>query len=128
MLLSHEDEDNSYHPYWYARVIGIFHINVNHRGPKLRTPHVQRIEFLYVWWFGQDLEHAAGWSTRSLYRVGFLPPDSPDAFEFVDPFDIICGVHMIPAFAYGKSGELGKSIAQRHDDEGEDWLYYYVGM
>ena len=41
---------------------------------------------------------------------------------------IIRSVHMIPAFAYGKSGELGKLIAQRRDDDGEYWLYYYVGM
>ena len=128
MLLSHENEGDSYHPYWYACVIGIFHINVSHRGPRSRTPHVQKIEFLYVRWFGRHLAHAAGWSACHLHRVGFLPPDSPDAFEFIDPFDIIRGVHMIPAFAYGKSGELGKSIALRHDDDGEDWLYYYVGM
>ena len=29
MLLSHEDKnDDNWHPYWYARVIGIFHANV----------------------------------------------------------------------------------------------------
>jgi hypothetical protein len=119
MLLSHEDEGDSYHPYWYACVLGIFHVNVKHSGPNSRTPHVQKLELLLVRWFGRDLGHVAGWSARRLHRVGFLPADSPGAFEFIDPNDIIRGVHMIPAFAYGKLSELV-------DDE--DWLFYYVGM
>jgi hypothetical protein len=28
MLLSHEDDTSDPHPYWYARVIGVFHIFV----------------------------------------------------------------------------------------------------
>jgi hypothetical protein len=74
--------------------------------------------------------HAAGWSARRLYRVGFLSADSPGAFEFIDPFDIIRGVHMIPAFAHGKLDELETSVAGRRADDNEDtdWLYYYVGM
>ena len=118
MLLSHEDECDSY---WYARVLGIFHVNVKHSRLCSRTPHVQKIELLYVQWFGQDLAHVGGWSACHLHRVGFLSADSPGTFKFIDPFDIICGVHMIPAFAHGTIGE--------HDDNNnEDWLYYYVGM
>lgn len=124
MLLSHEDG----HPYCYACVLGIFHVNINHRGPSSRTPHVQKIEFLFVRRFSQDLAHAAGWSARRLHRVGFVPPDSPGAFEFIDPFDIIRGVHMIPAFSHGIIDELGKSVARRPADDDEDWEYYYVGM
>lgn len=128
MLLSHEDEGDSYHPYWYARVLGIFHVNIIHTGQNSRIPHVQRVEFLFIRWFGRDLGHEGGWSARRLHRVGFLSADSPGAFEFIDPFDIIRGVHMIPGFAYGKISELGKSVAQRPANDDEDWLYYYVGM
>ena len=46
------------------------------------------------WWFGQDLGHSGGWSTHHLHRVGFLSVDSRGAFEFINPFDIICGVHV----------------------------------
>jgi len=70
--------------------------------------------------------HAAGWSAHHLHCVRFLPPDSlppdsPGAFGFVDPFDIICGVYMILAFAHGTTNKLGKSVAQRPADDGEDW-------
>ena len=81
---------------------GIFHVNIKHSGPSLRTPHVQKIDLLYVHWFGRDLGHAAGWSAHRLHQVGFLSADSPGAFKFIDPFDIIHGIHMIPAFAHGK--------------------------
>ena len=28
MVLAHEDESEGPHPYWYARIIGVFHVNV----------------------------------------------------------------------------------------------------
>ena len=129
MLMSHEDEGaDSYHPYWYAGILGIFHINIKHTGPNSRTPHVQKIEVIFVRWFGRDSSYAAGWSARHLHHVGFLSADSPGTFKFIDPFDIIHGVHMILAFAHGKISELGKSVTRRPTDDDEDWLYYYVGM
>ena len=121
MLLSHEDEGDSYHPYWYACVLSIFHVNVRHSGPSSRTPHVQKIELLYVRWFGQDLAHAARWSACHLHCVRFLSADSPGVFKFIDPFDIIRSVHMIPAFAH-------RTIGERDNNDNKDWLYYYVGM
>jgi hypothetical protein len=40
MLLSHEEPGDGInaHPYWYARVIGIFHVDVVHLGPKSTSP------------------------------------------------------------------------------------------
>ena len=70
----------------------------------------QKIEVIFVWWFGRDSSYVAGWSAHCLHHVGFLSADSPGTFEFIDPFDIICGVHMILAFAHGKISELGKSV------------------
>ena len=65
--------------------------------------------------------HAAGWSACCLHHVVFVSADSPGAFEFIDPFDIIHGVHMIPAFAH-------RTIGERDDNDNEEWLYYYIGM
>lgn len=35
MVLAHEDEgeEDKRHPYWYAKVLGIFHVNVRISGP-----------------------------------------------------------------------------------------------
>jgi len=60
MLLSHEDEGDSYHPYWYARVLGISHVNIEHSRRSSRTPHVQKFERLFVWWFGGDIMRLEG--------------------------------------------------------------------
>ncbi|KAF8223514.1 hypothetical protein L208DRAFT_1102319, partial [Tricholoma matsutake] len=39
------------------------------------------------------------------------------------------GVHLIPAFAYGKTdGLLGPSIACPLKDNDQDWQYFYVNM
>lgn len=62
-----------------------------------------------------------------------MESDAPDgAFGFLDPSDIIRGVHLIPAFAHGTSScYLGPSIAREFSDEelGDmDWNFFYVNM
>jgi len=45
-----EDTDDA-HPYWYARVIGIYHARVRHIGPLSKSSEPQRLEFLRVRWY-----------------------------------------------------------------------------
>jgi len=128
MLLSHDDEP---HPYWYARVIGIFHVNVFHKGPNSTSPDKKRVDFLWIRWFGRDLNYRAGWKARRLHRVGFLDAERPGAFGFLDPAVVIRGVHMIPSYAHGTTEEYlspPRSVARLPLDEVSDWQYYYVGM
>ena len=48
------------------------------------------------------------------------------AFGFIDPAEVIRGVHLIPAFAHGKTDRLfGPSIACPLKDEDQDWQYFY---
>jgi hypothetical protein len=88
MVLAREDEEESMsHPYWYGRILGIFHAEVRHIGSKSKTGgKVQRMEFLWVRWFGRDLSYRAGWKYKCLHRVGFLDANKPDsgAFGFFD--------------------------------------------
>ncbi|PSR72506.1 hypothetical protein PHLCEN_2v11606 [Hermanssonia centrifuga] len=86
------------HPYWYGRVVGIFHAKVQYSGPGSTTPEAQDMEFLWVRWFGRDLSAPGGFDKRRLHRVGFIDGDKPGAFGFVDPQMVIRSVHLIPAF------------------------------
>ena len=45
MVLSHEDTENP-HPYWYARIIGIFHVDVRYHSPETPDHAPKRIDLL----------------------------------------------------------------------------------
>jgi hypothetical protein len=106
MVLSpeNEDENEDPHPYWYARILGIYHANVRYIGTNStvsREP--QRMEFLFVRWFGRDLTPKPGWRAKRLIRLGFVPGNDGGAFGFIDLSQVIRLVHLIPAFAWGGS-------------------------
>jgi hypothetical protein len=122
MVLSGDDMQ----PYWYARIIGIFHTMVLQTGQsKSREP--KKMEFVFVRWFGIDNDEIGGWRTKKLHQIGFVEGD--EAFGFVDPADIIRGVHLIPRFSLGRTKEvLGPSFARSAVETDEDWVRYYVNM
>jgi hypothetical protein len=130
-VLSGETPENSAdpHPYWYARVIGIFHAQVLHVGPQSKSSELQRMEFLFVRWFGNDMDYSAGWKTKKLHRLGFISEDR-NPFGFLDPMHVVRGVHIIPAFAHGQTCDvLGPSkIARPFNSTDDDWQYFYVNM
>ncbi|PPQ85538.1 hypothetical protein CVT26_012745 [Gymnopilus dilepis] len=129
LLLS---QDGS-HPYSYARVLGIFHVDVHHHGPHSTTSYTHRMDLLWVRRFEYDSTYAAGWDARRLHRIQFVDADQSGAFGFVDPSQVIRGIHLIPAFAHGRTSDLlGPSIARAAnkdlDEQDSDWRYYYVNM
>ncbi|KAI0337344.1 hypothetical protein BDW22DRAFT_1468571 [Trametopsis cervina] len=136
MVLAHEDEDSigNTHPYWYARIIGVCHAQVRYLGADSRSNEYERIEFLWIRWFGRDMTAPGGFNTRRLHRVGFLDADEPGAFGFLDPAVVIRAVHLIPAFHYGRTDDWlrGPSIARQYTlddaDAESDWRYHYVNM
>jgi hypothetical protein len=124
MVLSCED-GGSAHPFWYARVIKIIHLSVCHQGS---AP--QRMDVLWVRWFGLDADMRGGWSKKRLHGISFIPWDEPGAaFGFLDPAQVIRGVHLIPNFPRGRTGSrLPPSIVRPECDGDEDWDGYYVNM
>ena len=130
MVLANEDEGE--YPYWYGRLIGIFHANISYIGPECASSEIRRMDFVWVCWFGQDLErgYTEGWKARRLPHIGFVPHEDPGALGFLDPALIIRGIHVIPAFAHGQTGSLLPmwSIARHSDDKDEDWVMYYFNM
>lgn len=90
------------------------------------------MDFLWVRWLGVDRSYNAGWAARRLHRVSFKKADDPSAFGFLDPSQVIRGIHLIPAFAHGTTDFfLGPSIARIHpagDTQDADWRFLYVNM
>ena len=116
--------DDARHPFWYARVLGIYHANVFF-GPNFDT-QPERMEFFFVRWFGRDPDWQGGPGTRRLDRIGWVPESDPSgAFGFLDPARVIRACHLIPAFVYGKTtGLLSASLAR--ESSAGDWVNYYV--
>jgi hypothetical protein len=114
---------------WHARVIGIYHTRIQ----VVETGEIIEIPFLHVRWLADDENQTD--RGRRLPRIGFYnASESPgDVFGFLDPAWVTCGVHLIPAFAHGRTKELlpGSSIAHVHTPEQQDvkeWVWWYVGM
>lgn len=120
MLPSYEDD--SEHPFWYARVVGIYHLNVTHAPTNTKK---ERIAFLWVRWLGLDPEWKGGDAYDQLDRVGFVPFGGEDEpFSFVDPATVIRGCHLIPAYEFGRTMDLLPE-SQFRPEEG-DYVNFYV--
>lgn len=59
MVYSCDMEPGS-HPFWWSRILGIFHADVDQRGYDIRNRSVQRLEFLWVRLFGTNVDHKWG--------------------------------------------------------------------
>jgi hypothetical protein len=116
------------HPYWYARVLGIYQVETwLNDGAQ---PVKQYLDVLWVRWLAPPQNYQSGLSQARLPKVAFVEESDPDAFGFLDPSQVIRGVHLIPAFASERgtsSLRYGTSLA-RPEGELDDWEAHYVGM
>lgn len=125
LLPAEFDQDSDAHPYIYAKVIGVYHTKAVYRG----VP--RRMDFVHVRWLYYDYERPGGWDSCQLDHLSYskclTDEDNVDAFDFVDPNDIIRASHLIPDFNSGTTSDLlraSRSVA--HDNDGNDWQSYYV--
>jgi len=134
MVLSFENEEENKdpHPYWYARILGIYHANVHYIGSnRTVSREPQRMEFLFVRWFGREPTPRPGWKAKRLICLGFVPGNDETAFGFIDPAQVIRSVHLIPAFAWEHTTKYipQKSVIARGTKEpDDDWQSYYIAM
>lgn len=130
MVLSPESESGA-HPFWYASVMGIFHVEVQHTGHRSRNFNRQQMEFLWVRWLGVEPGYQFGRKRARLPKIGFVPEADEFAFGFLDPSIVIRGCHLLPAFVDGRTNMLLSTTvpteAQREQST-DDWANYYVGM
>lgn len=132
MVLSPETATNA-HPFWYARVIGIFHVDVVHTGAESRIGSAQHMEFLWVRWYGTEPGYRSGFKAARLPKIGFVPDTDEYAFGFLDPSLVLRGCHIVPAFAAGRTASLltlepGQVTAAHPPGEKDDWENFYVIM
>ncbi|KAH6912283.1 hypothetical protein BKA70DRAFT_1098711, partial [Coprinopsis sp. MPI-PUGE-AT-0042] len=134
LLLAHEDpnEDGTpTHPYWYARIIGVFHAKVLYNDPQRRAVRPRDMDFLWIRWLGPTKGRATGWAARRLPQVSFVieKKDPSPAFGFLDPSVVIRGIHLIPDFAHGTvTNGIRKTITRQAGMETRDWAYFYLNV
>jgi hypothetical protein len=129
MLLSNlqSQPDSCVHQYKYARVLGIFHVNVIYIGPGMLDYRARRMEFLWVRWY-ENIESSPvqdGWRDCRLDQLRFPPMDHPEAFGFVDPAHVIRAFHSIPRFVSGQQYQDGLGISRCSRDS-NDWRIYFA--
>lgn len=110
------------HPFMYARILGIFHAEIFHSTVE-HWPIPHTLEFLWVHWYRMSPSYRSGFKARRLHRVELIPENDPAAFGFLDPDDVIRGVHLIPTFSQGTIEQMSAYPA----DE-KLWKYYYVNL
>ena len=120
------------HPYWYARVCGIYTMDVKYQEPG-KPPIHKTFEVLWVRWFGRCMKNPGGWKKKRLDRVGFLPASEFGAFGFFDPALVIRGCHMIPMFSGERVDNLLPAASLMRTaagpdgyTDGKEWEFYYV--
>jgi hypothetical protein len=127
---SHENEEDA-HPYWYAHVIGIYHVYINYREEGKYKFKDRREDFLWIRWYGRDTEYSSGFQAKRLPRLGFVDVEDQEqpSFGFLNPNDVIRGVHLIPAYAWEKTTDLCRpTIARAAREKHEDYPFYDVNM
>jgi hypothetical protein len=126
VLADQSDDPNAdVHPFCYARVIGVYHVNVVYVGPGMLDYQPRRMEFLWVRWYQAFGATNPGWRGCRLDCIHFQPVTDEDAFGFIDPSDVLRGCHVCPSFARGKVHPDGRGLSRCARDS-LDWAAYYV--
>ncbi|KAI0741837.1 hypothetical protein C8Q80DRAFT_1110314 [Daedaleopsis nitida] len=142
MVLSPEWDTS--HPYWFARVLGIFHAKARYDGPDANqlSRKWRDYDFLWVRWFTYvDSElYSSGFYHRRQPRIQFVNANihGNDPFSFINPDDVIRTAHILPCPAgpYPLTDELlGPSTLARQvpvepgvPDNVWDYKFYTVSM
>lgn len=124
-LVQRKDDDDITHPFWYARVVGIYHANMMYIGAGSRDYRYRRMEFLLVRWY-ECVDNQAGWDSRRLDTLRFPVITSRRAFGFIDPADVLRGCHLIPKLAKGKVDYLEGDGMSKYAQDHQDWHLYYA--
>lgn len=115
IMISRFDRQADEHPYDYARVLGIFHADINYFqfGKPRQTP--TRFDFLWIQRYKTMIDQISAFEKKRLPKIQLYESKHPKAFDFLDPSQVLRGIHIIPAFAEGMHSE-------------SKWNSYYINM
>lgn len=116
---------DSQHPFWYARVIGMYHANVVYIGKENNDYQPCRMDFLWVRWYHFEEDAPCRWSQLKLEKLHFPPLVHPDSFGFLDPNDVLRSAHIIPHLRGGKVHSDGEG-ASHYAQDSVDWNSYVI--
>jgi hypothetical protein len=111
------------HLFAYARVLGIYHVNVIYTCPGMINYEAMRFDFLWVRWF--ELHGGSKVTEGTLDRLYFPPMAAEPSFGFVDPQLVLRGCHLLPAFSQGRRHDDGIGLSRLSKD-GSEWKSYFV--
>jgi hypothetical protein len=128
MLADNVKPDGMTHPFWYARVLRIFHVNILPFSIRGKTSLLKetRFDFLWVRWLVTEpmLTSTGGFAEQQLDCVKFLNASDPDAYGFIDPEQVIRGCHLIPVFSTISRQKLLNQPSIADGDDGNGMSFY----
>ena len=134
IMIFEKDEATISRPYDYARVIGIFHVEASYKDTSSCSTgeEPKRIEFLWVRRLRPTSDSCGPFSNESPPKVSFLDTRHPEAFDFIDPSQVIRGIHLIPAFDDNdREVDLmveSVALAPSTKETGNGWRTFYINM
>ncbi|KAF9038888.1 hypothetical protein BDP27DRAFT_1244966, partial [Rhodocollybia butyracea] len=92
-----------------------------HRGPSSRNSGIQRLNILHVCWLEFDDSWNWGLQAKHFPCVYFPDASSPEAFGFLNPACVLCGVYLMPVYHLGLTEELlGPDSVARQMETGDE--------
>ena len=124
MLLATTTDNDVDHLFLYAHVLGIYHTNITYAGDDIQNYQARQFKFLWVCWYRYQSQNV-WWRDLKLDVLSFPLVTSNGTFGFVDPGNVLCTCHIIPAFSSGKKYPNEVSLSHSTNDS-QDWSRYYV--
>lgn len=125
MVLCDTHNDSSSSHFRYGRVIGTYHVKAIYTGPGMKNHYSHPFEFLWVRWYDEVGQAGTGWQHSRLNRLRFAPLNDNDAFDIIDPADVLRGCHVLPRFSLGPRHSDGVGLSPLAQDS-SDWTEYYI--
>ncbi|KAF7291339.1 hypothetical protein MIND_01278400 [Mycena indigotica] len=115
LTLAPEDSADE-HPFSYARVIGVWHCEVQYCEFGQLTP-AKTVCLLFARHFRLDKTFKGGFKRRRLHHIKFVPEHDDNAYGFINPDEVIREAHLVPAYAHGVTARVHyQSIGRRKGD------------